>query len=149
MSNLTVNQRLKVFLTSEEYSNENLRVALGVKTRQQVSNWLTSREKMPEKHILTVVKMFQNLNSRWLITGEGSMLNNQEQPLSVIEEKKGTYGQCMSCVKKDAKIEVITEKLQEQEKKNDQLHEKIGELKNEIENLDGSSNGNGTKQATG
>lgn len=41
---MSINQRLANFLYEKKISQEELRIKLGLKTRQQVSNWLNCRD---------------------------------------------------------------------------------------------------------
>lgn len=48
---MSINQRLANFLYEKKISQEELRIKLGLKTRQQVSNWLNCRDHIPDKHL--------------------------------------------------------------------------------------------------
>lgn len=75
---MTINQRLDDFLEEKHISQEELRSQLGLKTRQQVSNWINCREKISEKHIIRIVELYPELNANWLITNAGNMFNDQK-----------------------------------------------------------------------
>lgn len=83
----TVNQRLIEFLKSSGITNEDLRKILLVKNRQQISNWLTMTDPIPDKHVLTIIAAYPALSSRWLLTGEGSMLGFEPVGESIPPER--------------------------------------------------------------
>ena len=69
----TVNQRLALFLESRKISQADYRLVVGVR-KQQVSDWLTFKIDVPDKHIFKTIEMYPELNARWLLTGEGDMI---------------------------------------------------------------------------
>lgn len=81
MSNSFVNHVFKVFVSSINFSNQDLRIAPGVKTRQQISDWLLSKEKISCKYVIKIVNIFDNLNARWLIIGKGGMNDSEKEPI--------------------------------------------------------------------
>lgn len=153
MSDLSINQRLKKFLDSKDFSNQDLRIALGVKTRQQVSNWLTSKEKMPEKHMLTVVRMFPDLNARWLITGEGEMFQQLGKAVGsgIVSEPTPEYSNgngCKKCIEKEGMIKLLEKQAADKDEKIYHLQKSVGSLEQQLKG-DNDSNGDTHHQATG
>jgi len=132
MSDLFINQRLKLFLDSKNFSNQDLRIVLGVKTRQQVSNWLLSKEKMPDKHILKVIELFDDLNARWLITGEGKM-NDLDDGVVIASDFKSKYHSCKICVEKEGMIKLLEKQALQKDSLILELKEKIGRLKQQLD----------------
>ena len=55
---MSINQRLANFLYEKKISQEELRIKLGLKTRQQVSNWLNCRDHIPDKHLMGIIRLF-------------------------------------------------------------------------------------------
>ena len=74
---MSINQRLANFLYEKKISQEELRIKLGLKTRQQVSNWLNCRDHIPDKHLMGIIRLFPELNANWLIREIGSPLIDQ------------------------------------------------------------------------
>lgn len=68
------------------------------------------------KNIAKIICKYSNLNARWLITGEGEMLNQNELPI----QSNGT-------------ISIYKELLAEKEKKIEELNREIGRLQAKIE----------------
>jgi len=132
MSDLFINQRLKLFLDSKNFSNQDLRIVLGVKTRQQVSNWLLSKEKMPDKHILKLIELFDDLNARWLITGEGKM-NDLDDGVVIASDFKSKYHSCKICVEKEGMIKLLEKQALQKDSLILELKEKIGRLKQQLD----------------
>jgi hypothetical protein len=139
MSDLSINQRLKLFLDSKDFSNQDLRVALGVKTRQQVSNWLLSKEKMPDKHIFKIIDMFEDLNARWLITGEGGMTDLEEGVL-IASDSKSKYHTCKKCFEKEGMVKLLEKQALQKDSLILELNEKIGKLKQQLDDVIENSN---------
>lgn len=139
MSDLSINQRLKLFLDSKDFSNQDLRLALGVKTRQQVSNWLLSKEKMPDKHIFKIIDMFDDLNARWLITGEGGMTDLNEG-IVIASEAKSKYHTCKQCIEKEGMVKLLEKQALQKDKLILELKEEIGRLKQQLEDVTENSN---------
>ena len=106
----TISQRLANYLDHMRISQEDYREVIGVK-KQQVSAWLTFKEDVPDKHLIKTIEMYQNLNARWLLTGEGPMLEAEK----VNElEKLSTYKQPDIDNKSNAERELeLTKKLLE------------------------------------
>ena len=75
---MSINQRLANFLYEKKISQEELRIKLGLKTRQQVSNWLNCRDHIPDKHLMGIIRLFPELNANWLIREIGSPLIDQK-----------------------------------------------------------------------
>ena len=73
---LTINQRLRDFLEYKNISFDAFRKSVSVGRIQQVSGWMNLRERIPEKVLIEVVKVYYDLNPRWLFFGEGTMINN-------------------------------------------------------------------------
>lgn len=134
MSDLSINQRLKLFLDSKDFSNQDLRVALGVKTRQQISNWLLSKEKMPDKHIFKIIDMFDDLNARWLITGKGQM-NDLEEGLVIASDFKSKYHTCKMCIEKEGMVKLLEKQALQKDNLILELNEKIGRLKQQLDDI--------------
>ncbi len=132
MSDLYINQRLKMFLDSKDFSNQDLRIALGVKTRQQISNWMLSKEKMPDKHILTVINMFDDLNARWLITGKGGMTDTENEPV-VLAKTKIDSDCCLDCIEKQGMIKLLEKQADDKNETISKLNEKLGKLTQQLE----------------
>jgi hypothetical protein len=139
MSDLSINQRLKLFIDSKNFSNQDLRVALGVKTRQQISNWLLSKEKIPDKHIFKIIDMFDDLNARWLITGEGGMTDLNEG-IVIASEAKAHYQLCMDCIEKDGMVKLLEKQALQKDSLILDLNEKIGRLNQQLDDAVETSN---------
>lgn len=109
---LSVNQRLVSFQEQENFSWEKLRIQLGVRRKQQVSNWKNLNEKIPDKFIIKLIEIFPNLNARWLITGEGEINENNNQ----VNERSEVYlKRCPICNEKDEIIIQLKERIKDKE----------------------------------
>lgn len=72
----TVNQRLTEYVEFRNFQNEDLRKALLLKSKSQVSNWLNGKEQVPDKYLLMILRQNPEINANWLINGKGKMLND-------------------------------------------------------------------------
>lgn len=70
----TINQRLKDVLKQKDLSGKHMSVELEIDYRQ-FNNWLNGTKPSVEG-LQKFINYFPDLNARWLLTGEGSMLSN-------------------------------------------------------------------------
>jgi len=70
---ITVNERLRKFVEKEELAFTQFSKIVHASSVQQVSNWMTCRENIPEKYIKATLLAFPRLNARWLLIGDGYM----------------------------------------------------------------------------
>lgn len=126
---MSINQRLGSFLYEKKISQEELRIRLGLKTRQQVSNWINCRDHIPDKHLLGIIRLFPDLNANWLIREIGTPLIDQKQLRQV---NRNEFGFCEECIEKDKEIEtlklMLIKKEEEIEKKEKEVKEVCREL---------------------
>ena len=126
---MSINQRLGSFLYEKKISQEELRIRLGLKTRQQVSNWINCRDHIPDKHLLGIIRLFPDLNANWLIREIGTPLIDQKQLRQV---NRNEFGFCEECIEKDKEIEtlklMLIKKEEEIEKKEKEVQEVCREL---------------------
>jgi|GEM_PF-2024559 len=108
---LSINQRLVTFQEKEKFSWEDLRKILGVRLSQQISNWSNLKEPIPPKYILKIIELFPDLNARWFITGEGSMIETGQSE-NEVKEGREKYGNenCLGCAGKQKRINELLEK---------------------------------------
>jgi transcriptional regulator with XRE-family HTH domain len=74
-----INERLKSFLEHENISYAEYRSIVHINKPQQLSNWLSNREKIPDKYLRETILKYKNLNARWFFTGDGEM-NYKDPP---------------------------------------------------------------------
>ena len=126
---MSINQRLANFLYEKKISQDELRIKLGLKTRQQVSNWLNCRDHIPDKHLMGIIRLFPELNANWLIREIGSPLIDQK---SLRQINRNEFGFCEECLEKDKEIEtlktLLLKKEEEIEKKEKEMRESCREL---------------------
>jgi transcriptional regulator with XRE-family HTH domain len=126
----TVIKRIKDFLEHKNISQEDLRRALVIRSRSQVSNWFTGADNMPDKQIVKIIRAFPDLNANWLIRGEGEMLNDPQKMVAHIMRDTPF---CTECIKKEGKLEYMQELLEEKDKRFDKVSQKVGELAAKLE----------------
>ena len=53
-----------------------------------MSNWKNSNQPVPEKHLLKIIELNPDLNPRWLLTGNGNMLDESFLTSEEMEDLK-------------------------------------------------------------
>lgn len=129
---MSINQRLKNYLSEKKVSQEELRIKLGLKTRQQVSNWLNCHDHIPEKHLIGIIRLFPDLNANWLIRDIGSQIIDQKQLRQI---NRNEHGFCEECIEKDKEIELLKAMMKEKDEKTNVAWREIGKLEERINNL--------------
>lgn len=129
---MSINQRLKNYLFEKKVSQEELRIKLGLKTRQQVSNWLNCHDHIPEKHLIGIIRLFPDLNANWLIRNIGSQIIDQKQLRQI---NRNEHGFCEECMEKDKENELLKAMVKEKDEKINTAWREIGKLEERINNL--------------
>lgn len=129
---MSINQRLKNYLFEKKVSQEELRIKLGLKTRQQVSNWLNCHDHIPEKHLIGIIRLFPDLNANWLIRNIGSQIIDQKQLRQI---NRNEHGFCEECMEKDKENELLKTMVKEKDEKTNTAWQEIGKLEERINNL--------------
>lgn len=126
---MSINQRLRNFLFEKKISQEELRIKLGLKTRQQVSNWLNCHDHIPDKHLIGIIKLFPEINANWLFRGIGSPLNDQKLLKQI---NRNEFGFCEECIEKDREIEMLRALLERKEKDLKESCRELGKLEERL-----------------
>ena len=72
----TINQRLKLIINLSGKQQNEIARAIEI-TDQQLSNW-TNNTKPSVEGLKRILKYFPNVDARWLMTGEGEMLQKSD-----------------------------------------------------------------------
>lgn len=126
---LSVNQRLERFLFEKKISQEELRIRLGLKTRQQVSNWINCQDPIPDKHLLSIIREYPELNANWLIREIGPMFIDQKQLRQI---SRNEYGFCEECLDKEKEIALLRTLLDKKENELKDLYRESGKLEERL-----------------
>ena len=126
---MSINKRLEKFLFEKDISQEKLRIKLGLKTRQQVSNWINCHDPIPDKHVLAIIRQFPELNANWLLRGTGNMLIDQKQLRQI---NRNEYGFCEDCIDKDKEIEMLKNLLEKKEQELKEQYKESGKLEERL-----------------
>lgn len=60
-------------------------------SKQNFYNWKSFKQEVPDKFLITIIEQFTDLNARWLITGEGDIVNRPPEPTinpDIIKDKE-------------------------------------------------------------
>lgn len=126
---MSINQRLGQFLYEKKISQEELRLRLGLKTRQQVSNWINCRDHIPDKHLLGIIRLFPEINANWLIRNIGNPLIDQQ---TLRQINRNEFGFCEECLEKDKEINTLKALLKN---KDEELYKKEQEVRSTYREL--------------
>jgi predicted methyltransferase len=108
---ISINQRLKKLVENKKINPPVFYKKIGV-TRGTWSGWVNSNKAISVEKLVSIIKELNDINARWLLTGEGSMTNDEE--LVQTNEPAGKYGNnnCKLCEEKDARIKLLEEMLE-------------------------------------
>jgi len=126
---LSVNKRLERFLFEKKISQEELRIRLGLKARQQVSNWINCQDPIPDKHLLSIIREYPELNANWLIREIGPMFMDQKQLRQI---NRNEYGFCEDCLDKEKEIALLKTLLDKKEHELKELYRESGKLEERL-----------------
>lgn len=130
---MSINQRLGKFLYDKKISQEELRLKLGLKTRQQVSNWINCRDHIPEKHLIGIIQLFPELNANWLLRDMGNPLIDQQ---TLRQINRNEYGFCDSCLEKDKEIAMLKSLLEKKETEIKDFCRELGKLEERLSHFE-------------
>lgn len=126
---MSINQRLGKFLYEKKISQEQLRVKLGLKTRQQISNWVNCQDHIPDKHLLSIIRLFPDLNANWLIHDIGNTFVDQQ---TLRQINRNEYGFCEECLKKENELEMLRALLDKKEKEIKEMYKETGKMEERL-----------------
>lgn len=102
---MSVKERLKIFAKSQEKSvrafEEKCGLTIGYINAIRVSI-------QPDK-IQRIASHYPDMNTGWLLTGNGKMLKDDSMEKSTVEEPPVKYAKCKACEAKDAHIKTLEE----------------------------------------
>lgn len=140
---MSINQRLGNFLYEKKISQEELRIKLGLKTRQQVSNWINCHDHIPEKHLVGIIRLFPELNANWLLRDVGSPFIDQK---TLRQINRNEYGFCDECMEKEKEIQMLKNLLERKEKEIKEVCRELGKMEERLNHYEKSTNEKITKK---
>jgi transcriptional regulator with XRE-family HTH domain len=114
---MTVSQRTKLFLESTKLTQQEVGDMVGL-TKQGVSSFTRGKTNPPLDVLEKILLKYPELNARWLLTGEGHMLEEQrkskteEEILAFLASKKED---CDLCIEKDKRIRELERLIEAKE----------------------------------
>lgn len=127
---MSINQRLGRFLFEKNLTQEQLRVKLGLKARQQISNWINCHAPIPDKHLIEIIRLFPDLDANWLIHDIGNPLVDQK---TLRQINRNEYGFCDECLKKEKEIEMLRSLLDKKEKEIKEMYKEFGKMEERLD----------------
>lgn len=92
----------------------------------RISNILKGKNEPGGKALSTILNSYPEINARWLLTGEGEMLNKNSQ---IVNEETIKYGICEECCRKDKIIDHQAEYIDQLKKFLKECTEKLEKRK--------------------
>jgi hypothetical protein len=130
---MTINQRLKEFFESKKIDAPAFYKKIGA-TRGDWSGWINTGKPIPVAKLQLIVSAFPELDSRWLLVGEGNMIKSSGGNLTVYRNEEK-----LNQVEDPEHIRKSNEDLRNYIKTQDRLilmqDEKIKQLTEEVEKL--------------
>ena len=129
----TINQRLKYLVEIGEIVPPELYNKIGA-SRTTWSGWVNAGRSIPLAKVQQILINCPDINARWLLTGEKSVHENNQDKKIKTDEKSTTYDpNCPFCQEKNKLIKILEYTLSVQRKLINQKKEK-GKSKGEKEN---------------
>jgi hypothetical protein len=107
MNESDVNQRFIKYLDEKGIAYKDAAIILGNR-EQQIQQWKTNQRNIPLKHLITICIKYNDLNIKWLITGQGQMLDEGIEKGN-IQDSKSEYLVCNTCEEKTAHIKTLND----------------------------------------
>ena len=114
---MSVSQRIKIFLESTKLTQQEVGDIVGL-TKQGVSSFTRGKTNPPLDVLGKILLKYPELNARWLLTGQGHMLEEQrkskteEEILAFLASKKED---CDLCKEKDKRIREVERLIEAKE----------------------------------
>jgi len=116
--------RLKQFIDYKEISNNKFAEKIGVSSAQM--SHMINGSKFGIDKLLTIISTFPEINSQWLLTGEGKMLKAESKLEGVVEKPPP---------ESIVSVEYLEKIIKEQKKEISDLNKEIGRLEGEVNAL--------------
>lgn len=123
----------------------------GFGSKQTVSFIFNEKQKPNPLFLDKFLRMFTDVDARWLITGEGKMFQKKEKSTEnkIVSEPATNYTNgCDSCRDKDVEIRLLIKQAKEKDEKIYDLQKAVGALEHQLSGGN-DSNKNGSMPATG
>lgn len=113
---MTINNRISEFCKYKKFKQAHL-VGAGLGSKQTISHIFLGRQLPNYEFLDGFLRLFPDLNARWLITGEGDMLDKGDDNAKAPEEQPATYAHLLelytACVRECGVLEERVRCLQE------------------------------------
>jgi hypothetical protein len=86
----SINERLKQSIEYKKINPPDIYNKIGVR-RQIWGGWLNQNQAIPLDKLVKIIKLIPDIDARWLLTGQGKMINQPAAIPEMVEEPKGTY----------------------------------------------------------
>lgn len=120
----TVNERLREYLRLKGITQAEASSKLNISI-QRLNNWLTDTS-IPMYSLTDILNHYPDLNSEWLLTGEGEMLKDVSMVHHEPPEPYHINKVCAMCEEKDKMIEVLNQRIADKDDMIDLLKGKKG-----------------------
>lgn len=126
---MSINQRLEKFLQEKKITQQELRIKLGLKTRQQVSNWINCHDPIPDKHLVAIVLSYPELNANWLFRNLGNPFTDKK---TLRQVNRNEFGFCEECLEKEKELEMLRALIEKKEKEIKEACIELGKMEERL-----------------
>jgi transcriptional regulator with XRE-family HTH domain len=147
---MDVSLRIKEFCDRKNIKQIEL-VDRGIGAKQTVNNIFKSKQKPSYDFILKLLTEYNEIDARWLITGEGEMFrfDKTSTDSEIINEPVNDYSKkCNKCREQEIEIRILNRSLKDKEERIYELQKAVGALEQQLQGGN-DSNGNGSIPKTG
>ncbi|MBS4012359.1 MAG: helix-turn-helix transcriptional regulator [Bacteroidetes bacterium] len=90
---IEINKRIEVLIQNLGLNINSFSKKIGIQNNVTIGNIIKGRQSPGYTTIMMILKTFPNLNTDWLIKGEGNMFNDNatEESVSMVHEKEIQY----------------------------------------------------------
>lgn len=104
----TLNQRLKEYLEYNRISPPDFYKTLGI-TRMDYSGWVNEGRSISISKVQAILELYQDMNARWFLLGEGTMSERYEDESSGSGDMK--YIDCPQCDARQEQIDILKDQI--------------------------------------
>lgn len=134
--NVFINQRVKDYIDYREIKPADFAREIGLNS-DRISKWFTKKEKIPAEHLITILQKYKDINARWLLTGDGSMVEGKAyaEAAESHESNSDDGGGGYACTNPGCKKEIaLLNKIISQQEETIELYRRLGKKESGIAN---------------
>ena len=108
----SINKRISEIIEEKKINEPDFYKKLGT-PRQTWNGWINAEAPIPLKKIQLIIGLLPDVDARWLLTGVGRMLNDEEISLqNEAQEPMQSYKNCERCEEKENRIKELKDHIE-------------------------------------